>query len=68
MAREVQLNGHRYWILSEPEGEGWRAWVVELLDGGAREDVGISATAETRTAADARAEQKLRRLLQARSD
>ncbi len=65
MARDLELNGRRYWILSEPLGEGWRAWVVEVRADGAREDVGIDATAETRGAADAGAERKLRRLVAA---
>jgi hypothetical protein len=54
--REVELKGRRYWILSEPTGEGWRSSVVE--------PVGIEASAVTRGAADAAAERKLRRLLQ----
>ena len=65
MAREFDLDGRRYWILSEPYGEGWRAWVVEVRTDGGREDVGIDATGETRGAADAGAERKLRRLLAA---
>ena len=64
--REVELKGRRYWILSEPMGEGWRSSVVELLDsaGDAVEEVGIEASAVTRGAADEAAERKLRRLLQ----
>jgi hypothetical protein len=64
--REVELKGRRYWILSEPIGEGWRSSVVELLDsaGDSVEPVGIEASAVTRGAADAAAERKLRRLLQ----
>ena len=65
MARELDLDGRRYWILSEPYGEGWRAWVVEVRADGAREEVGIDATGETRGAADLGAERKLRRLLAA---
>jgi hypothetical protein len=66
MARELELEGRRYWILSEPIGRGWKARVVELDDGGESEEVGIDATAETRVAADDAAEGKLRRLLRAR--
>jgi len=66
MARELEIKGHRYWILSEPEEEGgWKANVVEARDDGSSEQVGIDATGETRVAADDAAERKLRRLLQA---
>lgn len=66
MARELEIGGRRYWILSEPYGSGWRAWVVELVAKGSTQDeIGIEATAETRGAADASAERKLRRLLHA---
>jgi len=66
MARELEIKGHRYWILSEPEDAGgWKASVVETRDDGSREDVGIAAAGETRVAADDAAERKLRRLLQA---
>ena len=66
MSRELDLNGRKYWILSEPEGEGWKALVVQLIDanGEFTEPVGIEATAVTRGAADLAAEKKLRRLLQ----
>ena len=62
MSRQLQIKQRSYWILSEPAGEGWRAWVLDATAGD-REDVGIIATAETRGAADAAAERKLRRLL-----
>ena len=62
MARELALNGHRYWIVSDPHGEGWRARVLELHEDGT-DDIGIEATEGTRGAADAAAERKLRRLL-----
>src|SRR5262249_33837094 len=64
--REVELKGRRYWILSEPNGEGWRSSVVELLDsaGDAVEPVGIEASAVTRGASDAAAGRKPRRLPQ----
>jgi hypothetical protein len=67
MSRELDVNGRKYWILSEPSGNGWRALVVELIDanGHFTEPVGIEATDETRGAADLAAEKKLRRLLQA---
>jgi hypothetical protein len=63
--RELELDGRKYWILSEPQVEGWRSQVVELIDpsGSVIESVGIEATAVTRSAADEAAERKLRRLL-----
>ena len=65
MSRQLELNGRRYWILSEPHGAEWKASVVELIDadGQFQEPIGIEATAETRGAADQAAERKLRRLL-----
>ena len=63
MARELELNGRRYWIISDPHGEGWKARVVELHDGGEADEIGIVASDQTRTAADNSAERKLRRLL-----
>jgi hypothetical protein len=67
VSRQVDLNGRKYWILSEPRGDAWKASVVELIDakGDITEPVGIDATALTQGAADAAAEKKLRRLLQA---
>ena len=65
MAKQMELKGRHFWILSEPHGGGWKATVVEVKEGGAQEDVGLEATAETRGAADDAAERKLRRLLQA---
>jgi hypothetical protein len=64
MARQVELSGRQFWILSEPfPGPGWKATVLEDKGGGGQEEVGIDATAETRGAADDAAERKLRRLL-----
>lgn len=65
MAKEIELKGRRFWILSEPEGSRWRAKVVEVQADARQEDLGIDASAETRSAADDAAERKLRRLLQA---
>jgi hypothetical protein len=63
MAKQLNLSGRRYWILSEPLGDGWRALVVEILDatGACSEPLGIEATAETRVSADDAAERTLRR-------
>jgi hypothetical protein len=65
MARELQLNGRTYWIVSDPYRDGWKAAVHEVLDDrtAKTEPVGIEASAETRSAADEAAERKLRRLL-----
>ncbi|HJZ71776.1 MAG TPA: hypothetical protein VKE51_08545 [Vicinamibacterales bacterium] len=65
MAKQVDLKGRRFWIMSEPHGVGWKATVIEIKPGRAHEDVGIEASADTRTAADDAAERKLRHLLQA---
>jgi hypothetical protein len=64
MARALHIDGHRYWILSEPRADGWMARVIELCEDGTNDEIGIEASAETRSAADAAAERKLRRLLQ----
>ena len=65
VSRQLDLNGRCYRILSEPHGAEWKAVVVELIDaeGEFQEPIGIEAAGETRGAADAAAERKLRRLL-----
>jgi hypothetical protein len=63
VARELELAGRKFWVMSDPEGEVWRAKVVEMRPNGEQDEIGIEASAETRTAADAAAERKLRRLL-----
>ena len=63
MAKQLELKGRTFWILSEPHDSGWKACVVETK-GAEQEALGIEATAETRGAADDAAERKLRRLLQ----
>jgi hypothetical protein len=63
MARQLELRGRHFWILSEPHGgPDWKAIVLEVKGGG-QEKVGIDATAQTRGAADDAAERKLRRML-----
>jgi hypothetical protein len=64
MAKQLELQGRRFWILSEPFDSGWKASVLEMK-GEEQEPIGIDATGETRGAADDAAERKLRRLLQA---
>jgi hypothetical protein len=63
VAKQIELNGRSYWILSEPNAGGWRAWVTETLADGRSDDLGIDASGETRGEADELAERKLRRLL-----
>jgi hypothetical protein len=65
VAKQLQLKGRTYWILSEPDDGGWRASVMEVNDDGSQAPIGLDASAETRTAADEAAERKLRRMLQA---
>lgn len=65
MARELDIKGRRYWILSEPDSGGWKARVVAVREDGTNDEVGIDAIGETRGAADDAAERKLRRVLQA---
>jgi hypothetical protein len=64
MAKQLELKGRSFWILSEPHELGWKASVVEMK-GAEHESIGIDATGQTRGAADDAAERKLRRLLQA---
>jgi hypothetical protein len=66
MAKQLDLKGRRFWIISEPHGAGWKATVMEeMTTSPVQEAVGIDATGDTRTAADDAAERKLRRMLQA---
>jgi hypothetical protein len=56
MSCEVTVEGRRFYIVSEPEDNGWRAQVLELLDDhGSTKDMGIATTGETRGLADERA-------------
>jgi hypothetical protein len=56
MSCEVTVDGRRFYIVSEPENDEWRAKVLELLDDkGATKDMGIETTGETRGLADERA-------------
>jgi hypothetical protein len=67
VAKQLELNGRWFWILSEPHAGGWRAWVTETRADGASDELGIYATGETRGEADELAEQKLRRMLKTRT-
>ena len=53
MARQLDINGRLYWILSDPEGAGWKAHVVHVsssdalpMIASARRD-GVRLTAES---------------------
>ena len=64
MSREINVGSRRFWIVSEPFGELWKAQVVEVLEGGqATSETGIQSTGETRSAADERAAGQLHRRL-----
>ena len=68
MAREVSIGSRRFWVVSEPNGKGWRAQVLEVLDHvGGTQQVGIETTAETRSMADDRAIGQLQHRLQDQS-
>ena len=56
MSREVDIGSRKFWIVSEPLDKGWKAQVLEVLDGdGGTKDIGIQTTGETRSMADDRA-------------
>lgn len=64
MAKEVVFGARRFWILSEPTARGWKATVVEVVQGSSdQKDIGIEATGDTRGAADDAAHGKLQRWL-----
>jgi hypothetical protein len=55
MAREVRIGTRCFYIVSEPDGDGWRAQVLELVNEGTTKEIGIETTGETRSLADDRA-------------
>ena len=56
MSREVNIGSRKFWIVSEPHDKGWKAQVLEVLDGQeGTKDIGIQTTGETRSMADDRA-------------
>jgi hypothetical protein len=68
MAREVNIGARRFWIVSEPVANGWKAQVLEVVDeGGHTQDIGIVTTGETRSVADDRAAGQLQHRLQDQS-
>lgn len=68
MAREISIGRRKFWVVSEPSGEGWKAQVLEVLDEkGATQTIGIEATGETRGVADDRAAGELQHRLRNQS-
>lgn len=56
MSREVNIGSRKFWIVSEPHETGWKAQVLEVVDGqGSTNDTGIQTSGETRSMADDRA-------------
>ena len=56
MAREFSIGARKFWVVSEPHSEGWKAHVLEVIDEvGATHTTGIETTGETRSMADDRA-------------
>jgi hypothetical protein len=56
MSREVNIGSRKFWIVSEPFDKGWKAQVLEVVDGDeSTKDLGIQTTGETRSMADDRA-------------
>ena len=57
MAEEVQIDGRKFYIVSEPDGtKGWKAQVLEVLHtGGETQAMGIVTSGATRSEADERA-------------
>lgn len=56
MAREINIGPRRFWIVSEPHENGWKAQVLEVVSAaGGTQTVGIETNAETRSMADDRA-------------
>jgi hypothetical protein len=68
MAREVNIGERKFWIVSEPADQGWRAHVLEVVDeSGGTQTVGIETTGETRSVADDRAAGQLQHRLRDQS-
>jgi hypothetical protein len=68
VAREISIGSRKFWVVSEPNGKGWRAHVLEVLDHvGGTQVVGIETTGETRSMADDRAIGQLQHRLQDQS-
>ena len=64
MSREVSIGSRKFWIVSEPDDNGWKAQVLEVVDQtGGTQDVGIETSGETRSIADDRATGQLQHRL-----
>lgn len=55
MSREISIGDRRFWIVSEPSAEGWRAHVLEVVNGSTTQVVDIETVGDTRSVADDRA-------------
>ena len=55
MAREVSIGSRKFWIVSEPQDNGWKAQVLEVTGVGGTHNIGIETTGDTRSMADDRA-------------
>ena len=56
MAREVNISGRKFYIVSEPDEKlGWKAQVLEVFDPEGTKEVGIETSGATRSEADERA-------------
>ena len=68
MSREFRIGSRRFWIISEPQDNGWKAQVLEVMDeSGNTQNIGIETTGETRSMADDRAIGQLQHRLQDQS-
>jgi hypothetical protein len=64
MSREVTIGSRRFYIVSEPDDQGWKAQVLEAIDDqGSTKEMGIETTGESRGLADERAYGVLQHLL-----
>jgi len=55
MSREIRIGDRRFYVVSEPDGNEWKAQVLELDEAGSTQAVGIETTGETQSLADDRA-------------
>ncbi len=56
MSRELTIGSRKFWIVSEPQDNRWKAQVFEVIDeSGATQNIGIETTGDTRSTADDRA-------------
>jgi hypothetical protein len=68
MAREISIGPRRFWIVSEPHENGWKAQVLEVVGtGDGTQTIGIESNGETRSIADDKAIGQLQHHLQDQS-